>query len=312
MTLLADWPALVLTAGLATRLHPLSSARAKAAFPVAGTVLIERILRRLRDAGVRRVVLNLHHRPATITRVVGDGRAFGLAVRYSWEDPLLGSAGGPRRALPLLEADRFFLVNGDTLTDVDLGALAAAHRAHGALVTLAVTRGDVSRYGGVRVGPAGEVTGFVRAGAGASTRDTWHFVGVQAAEAAAFADVPADRPSETIAQLYPRLLAGRAGAVRAFRTEAAFLDIGTPADYLAAVRQVAAQEGRPLDVGRDCAIHPTARVVDSVLWDRVAVGPGARVERSVLADGVEIPAGAVIRDAAVARGAAGLDVRALA
>ena len=65
--------------------------------------LIERLLEWLRREGVRDVVLNLHHLPHTITRVVGDGAHLGLRARYSWEPVILGSAGGPRRALPLLE-----------------------------------------------------------------------------------------------------------------------------------------------------------------------------------------------------------------
>jgi NDP-sugar pyrophosphorylase family protein len=91
---LNDWPALVLTAGIATRLQPLSSVRAKAALPVAGTPLVVRILHGLRDAGVMRTVLNLHHRAETITRIVGDGSQIGIDVRYSWESSILGSAGG--------------------------------------------------------------------------------------------------------------------------------------------------------------------------------------------------------------------------
>jgi adenylate cyclase class IV len=93
-------PALVLTAGLATRLQPLSLVRAKAALPVAGQPLVVRILRWLRTNGITDVVLNLHHAPETLTRILGDGRTFGLRVRYSWETPVLGSAGGPKRAAP--------------------------------------------------------------------------------------------------------------------------------------------------------------------------------------------------------------------
>ena len=111
--------ALVLAAGLGTRLRPLTFCRAKAAVPVAGVPLIRRHLARLAILGVRDVVVNLHHRPDTIAAVVGDGAALGTRVRYSWERVLLGSAGGPRRALPLLD-DRFFLINSDTLCDVDL------------------------------------------------------------------------------------------------------------------------------------------------------------------------------------------------
>ncbi len=121
-------PRWYLTAGLATRLRPLSEVRAKAALPVAGTPIIGRILAWLRDAGVQRVIVNLHHRPESITRVVGDGSAWGLEVRYSWERRVLGSAGGPRHALPLLDAPRFLVINGDTLTDCNLADLVRTHR----------------------------------------------------------------------------------------------------------------------------------------------------------------------------------------
>jgi NDP-sugar pyrophosphorylase family protein len=110
----------VLTAGLGTRLQPLTSWRAKPALPVAGTTLIERILKGLASQGVRDLVLNLHHLPETITMVLGDGSAHGVRIRYSYEQPLLGSGGGPRRAFDLVEDDRLLLVNGDTLARVDL------------------------------------------------------------------------------------------------------------------------------------------------------------------------------------------------
>ena len=122
-------PALVLTAGLATRLRPLSLVRAKAALPVAGDPLIRHILRWLAASGVTDAVLNLHHLAHTITGIIGDG-ADGVRVRYSWEVPVLGSAGGPRRALPLLGTSPFLIVNGDTLTNVDVTKLVAdLHRA---------------------------------------------------------------------------------------------------------------------------------------------------------------------------------------
>ena len=86
-------------------------------------------------------MLNLHHRADSITRIVGDGSTAGLEVRYSWETDILGSAGGPARAIPLLESDRFLIVNGDTLADVDLRAMAAQHIDTNALVTMAVVDG---------------------------------------------------------------------------------------------------------------------------------------------------------------------------
>ena len=115
--------ALVLSAGLGTRLRPLSWLRAKPALPVAGAPLIAHILRGLASHGVREAIVNLHHRSETVAAAVGDGAAFGVRVRYSWEQPLLGSGGGPARAFSLLDGDELLIVNGDTLTDIDLRAL---------------------------------------------------------------------------------------------------------------------------------------------------------------------------------------------
>jgi mannose-1-phosphate guanylyltransferase len=286
---LSHCPALVLTAGLATRLRPLSDVRAKAAMPVAGTPIISRILRWLRTSGIRRVVLNLHHRPETITSIVGDGRQFDLEVRYSWEPVVLGSAGGPRRALPLLDADSFLIVNGDTLTDCDLGALAAFHETTGARVTMAVVDGDVARYGGVLVEEGSRVVGFgaPRDGAQAS-----HFIGVQMASANVFAALPDDQPSESVKTVYPQVIAARAGDIAAWHSRAEFLDVGTARDYLQTVAIVAGREGRAYDVGADCRIASDAHLARTVLWDRVHIGAGAWLVDCVVADGVSVPAGA--------------------
>ncbi len=81
--------------------------------------LVTRILRALRAQGVTEAVLNLHYRPETLAAVVGDGGDADIKVRYSWEPTILGRAGGPRLALPLIASDPFLLVNGDTLSNVD-------------------------------------------------------------------------------------------------------------------------------------------------------------------------------------------------
>lgn len=290
-----EWPALVLTAGLATRLRPLSDVRAKAALPVAGTPLVERILRQLRGAGIRRVVLNLHHRADSITRLVGDGSRLDVEVRYSWETGILGSAGGPARAIPLLASDRFFIVNGDTLADVDFGALAAQHIDTNAMVTMAVAA-QRPGYNGVNADARGMVTGFGAAGSegttgASSTLRTYHFIGVQAVNAAAFAGVDPGTASETVHGIYPDMIARRPEAIRVFAAGPEFFDIGSPADYLQTSIKFARREGRPLDRGVDCTIDPEASITDSILWDRVRVGHGARLSQCVVADDVTVPDG---------------------
>ncbi len=224
--------ALVLTAGLGTRLRPLTLTRAKPAIPVGGEPLVRRILAWLAREGVTDAVLNLHYLPETIAAVVGDGSDLGVRVRYSWEQPaVLGSAGGPRHALPIIGAPRFFLVNGDTLTDLRLRGLADAHAATGALVTMAlVPNRQPDRYGGVRMSDDGRITGFVARGQQAA--DSYHFIGVQAADAEAFATLK-DGDVINSPGVYEGLIASKPGSIRGYLCDAAFWDVGTPEDHAA-------------------------------------------------------------------------------
>lgn len=290
-------PALVLTAGLATRLRPLSFVRAKAAMPVAGEPLVRRVLRQLHAEGIDEAVLNLHHLPHTIARVVGDGSDIGVRVRYSWEVPILGSAGGPRLALPLLDAPTFLIANGDTLTTVDVAALVAEHRRTGALVTMAVAAGSEhggerpewrAKYGGVLVDASGAVTGFSKQGAGGPSL---HFVGIQVAHAVAFAALSVGAAAESVGGLYPALIRSQPGSIRVHVCTTDFFDIGTPADYLKTSLLLAAREPERTLRGAGVRVDSTARVTDSVLWNNVEVGAGAELQRCIVADDTRVPSG---------------------
>ena len=281
--------ALVLTAGLGTRLRPLTCVRAKAAVPVNGQPLVRRIIRWLVSRGFDDLVLNLHHRPDTIAAVVGDGSALDARVRYSWEQPVLGSAGGPRHALPLL-ADTVLLINGDTLTNVDLARLMAAHAASGADVTMAlIPNPRPDKYGGVLVSDEGYVTRFTRRDPAARS---FHFIGVQVVESRVFADLPDGVASESVNQLYPRLIERNAHAVAAFVSEASFHDIGTADDYLRTSVELAAAEGDRLTAAARVRISESAHLVRTAVWDDVVVDDEVSLADCVVADGAHIPAGA--------------------
>jgi NDP-sugar pyrophosphorylase family protein len=291
--------ALVLTAGLGTRLDPLTRVRAKPAIPVAGEPIIRRIIAWLAANGVTELVLNLHHRPDTLTAVVGDGSDLSARVRYSWEQPaVLGSAGGPRQALAILGVETFFIVNGDTLTDVSLRALAAAHGASGALVTLAlVPNVEPQRYGGVQLDADGAVTGFPRLGTAADA--SYHFVGVQVASAEAFRALTPGTPINSIGDVYDTLIATRSGSVRGYVCDAHFWDVGTPADYLNT--SDAFRAGGAEVHGRRVRVDPTARIRDSILWDDIDVGAASTLDRCIVTDGVQVPAGSTYRRAILLR-----------
>jgi NDP-sugar pyrophosphorylase family protein len=280
--------ALVLCAGLGTRLRPLTDVRAKPAIPVAGEPMIRRIASWLVSQGVDDLVVNLHHRPETLTAVLGDGRDLGARVRYSWEQPqVLGSAGGPRLARPIIGADTFLIVNGDTLTDVNLAQLAGAHAASGALATLAlVPNREFLRYGGVTLDADGRVTGFVRRGPAAE--GSCHFIGVQTVSRRVFDTVELGAAANSIGGIYDDLIASNAGALRGVLSDAAFYDVGTPADYWRTSLAFAAAEGKSF--------------TPSILWDDVEVGAGAQLDECIVTDGVIVPAGARHRREILVRG----------
>lgn len=282
----------MLTAGFGTRLQPLTFARAKPAIPVGGEPMIRRIVRWLASHGVTDVVLNLHYLPETITGILGDGSDLGVQVRYSWEQPhILGSAGGPRHALAIVGADTFFIVNGDTLTDVDLSSMAAAHGRSGALVTLAVAPNrQPDRYGGVRIDPAGRMlAGAVRRGSGEPSH---HFLGVQIADANVFRPLTAGAPAQSIGGIYDELIGSRPGAVRGFVSEARFWDIGTAADYWTTSMTFMRAEGAGDSMlGRNARISASARVRRTIVWDEVEVGADATLDECIVTDGISVPPG---------------------
>jgi mannose-1-phosphate guanylyltransferase len=302
----------VLTAGVGSRLRPLSEVRAKPAVPVAGQPMIRRIIRGLASQGVDRLVLNLHHLPETITAVVGDGSDCAARVQYSWEQPrILGSGGGPRLALPLVGGDPFLIVNGDTITDFALSGLVDEHTKSGAVVTLAlIPNREFERYGGVRLDDQGRVMGFVSRGP--SAQGSYHFIGIQIAHSAAFEGVAAGQAARTIGGVYDTLIATRPGSVRGFVCDARFWDVGTIEDYWRTSQALAEKEpfsacastGHGNHIGRGGHIDSSARVMRSILWDDVVVEAGAELDECIVADRVHIPVGARYQRAVLVRDSA--------
>ena len=272
-------PALILTAGIGARLDPLTRLVAKPAVPIAGQPLVERVIAWLVTQGVADVVLNLHHRPETVAGVVGDGAHLGVRARYSWEQPLLGSGGGPRHALPLLDSDPFLIVNGDTLCDFDLALMLDAHRLAGAGVTMAVVPNPApDHYNGILLDDEDRIVGFVPKGPAAS--GSWHFVGVQIAHTEVFRPLVDGLAAETVAGLYRELIVERPGWLRGFRATTTFIDVGTPSDYRRACRSLG--DG-----------------ASNIVWAGSTVAPDADVDNCIVAGAVHVPSGVHARDAVI-------------
>jgi len=152
--------AMVLAAGLGTRLRPITYAMPKPMVPVLNRPVMEHIVRLLAGNGFGEAIANLHWFPETIEGHFGDGSAFGLELSYSREEALLGTSGGVRNAREFL-GDSFLVISGDALTDIDLAAMREFHESHDGVATLATKRvADTTQFGVAITGADGRIQGF--------------------------------------------------------------------------------------------------------------------------------------------------------
>ena len=143
--------AMILAAGLGTRLRPLTDHRPKALVEVAGHTLLEITLRRLREVGIREVIVNVHHFSDMLVDYLKKNDDFGMQVAISCEEELLDTGGGLKKAAwffseEAADGEPFLLHNVDVLSTIDLGRMVEFHRQHQALATLAVQDRETSRY----------------------------------------------------------------------------------------------------------------------------------------------------------------------
>jgi NDP-sugar pyrophosphorylase family protein len=231
---------MVLAAGRGTRLAPLTDTVPKPMVPVAGRPFLEHVLGFLSRGGIREVVINLHHLGPVIEAHVGDGRRFGLTVRYSREDPVLDTGGGIKHAEALLAHEPFLVANGDSLLDVALADLFAFHRARGGMVTMALRPDpDAARFGAVEIDPDDRVRRIVGQPSppAAVALRPFMFPGLHVLEPTVFGYMTGAPVFSITRDTYPRILAA-GGAIYGFVTTARWINIDTPPALAAADREL--------------------------------------------------------------------------
>jgi mannose-1-phosphate guanylyltransferase len=315
--------AIVLAGGEGTRLRPLTEQRPKGLVPILGRPLLDLLLDHLRGCGVARVVLALSRGPTSATIVdafTGAQAVSGLELRFAFEDMPLGSGGAIANAATLLgvTSDPILVCNGDLVTDLDLSAMLAAHRAQGAELTIALCEVDEpSRFGVAALDAAGRVTTFVEKPARGTEPSNLANAGFWLLSGSLIASMDGRAFNRVEDVLFPDLV-NASRAVFGWRHSGYWRDIGTPEAYREAVMDAldrsttemgslpwldpsasveAGASVRRSAIGARSIVEAGAAVLDSVLWEDVRVGLGARVARSVLGTGFEVPAGAVIEDA---------------
>jgi NDP-sugar pyrophosphorylase family protein len=224
--------AMVLAAGRGERLRPLTDTVPKPMVVVGGRPLIDYALDCVANAGIRSVVVNLHHLGSKIRDHVGDGSRFGLSVDYSFEEVLQETGGGIRDARPFLEGSTFVTLNADTIVDVDLRGLAEAHRRAGALATMLLRKDErMASFGLIETEPDGRVGRFLgraRPACGALL-EPYMYTGVQVLGPRVFDYLRTEGPFSITKVSYPAMLdAGETIVGHPF--DGAWITVGTPAE----------------------------------------------------------------------------------
>lgn len=297
--------AMILAAGLGTRLRPYSLLRPKPLFPVLDRPLLLHTIDRLREAGAERIVVNAHHLREQIGQCLKDLSSVSIQL----EETILGTGGGLRQALPVLGQEPVLVVNGDIFHDFDLQAIYQAHIQAGVQATMVMH--DYPRFNSVAVTSDGRVAGFTQEACRIDACRQFAFTGVHVVEPALLATIQAGVFSSVI-DCYADYLR-RGGIIQALVVDKHYwTDMGTPADYLDLhARLLKTSIGQPLladlgqdlspfCVGKDVQLGKNTNFLDWVsVGSRARIGDGARLERVVVWDGAEVAPGRIIKDAIV-------------
>lgn len=324
---------MVMAAGLGTRLRPITHAIPKPVVPVGNVAIVEQLVRLLAAHGVDEVIANLHWFPDQVRGRLGDGSGLGVEVTYRHEGELLGTAGGVRNVADFLTApgDDFLVLAGDALTDADLGALAAAHRANDGVATLGVKQvADVAEYGVVVTDSGGRVQGFQEKPDPAEALSDLCNCMIYAFSPELFDYFPREEmadPVDFANDVFPALLAGDV-PFYVHEIDTYWNDVGTLPEYLqgnldavtGAVRlpELGGELGNgevpgtataadgvevegPVLFGAGCEIGAGAALTGPLVVGAGArIGAGAQVKEALLLPGASVPDGGIL-----ARGIAG-------
>lgn len=318
--------AVILVGGEGTRLRPLTSTVPKPVVPLVDRPFIAFMLDWLVTHGIDDVIMSCGFLATSVRNVLGDGSAYGVRLRFVEEPDPRGTAGALKFAESMLD-ERFLMLNGDVLTDIDLSAQIAQHEQSGAQATLAlVPVADPSAYGLVHLNDDRSVRDFVEKPSPDAIDTNLISAGAYVLAREILELVPPDRNVSIEREVWPRLIGN---GLYGFPAESYWLDIGTPERYLQgtfdiiegnvktavgerlgsdwlAIDPAAQASGRvipPAVLERGVSVAQSAQVGSLVvLGEDVSVAAGASVERSVILKGAEIGEGATLRDCIVAAG----------
>ena len=266
--------AMILAAGLGTRLAPLTSSRPKPLVPVGNRPIIDRTINWLKAQGVDEIVVNAHHHRNQIRNYLDGGRPFGVKIHISEEPEILGTGGGIRKTRWFWDREPFIVVNGDILTDIDLGPALETHQRRGDLATLVLH--DYAPFNQIKLNNQKdilEINPLPEAGQLA-------FTGIHIMNLPVLDHIPSGR-FFCILECYRALIRGGHPLRGHVMQNHYWRDAGTIESYIEANRETL--NGAPFLMGRNCRVHEDARLKDwAVLGNGISLEKGAEVTRSIL------------------------------
>ena len=316
--------AVVLVGGQGTRLRPLTDSRPKPMVPLVDRPFVAHQLDHLARAGITDVIFSCGYRPDALRAHFGDGDEAGLRIGYVVDPEPLGTAGAVKNAESLIHAERFLVLNGDILTDLDLAGMIDQHERTGAAATIALTPvDDPSAFGLVRLHEDLSVEEFVEKPSPDDLRPGEPYrinAGTYLMDRSALEMIPAGRKVSIERETFPAIAA--TGGLYGHPSDAYWRDIGTPASYLDASVDVlagrvrtespapgpwlapgvaagGAEIGADVSIGADSRLAAGARVGRSVLGARVSIGGEAEISGALIGDDVVIETGARVLDGTV-------------
>jgi NDP-sugar pyrophosphorylase family protein len=236
---------MILAAGEGRRLRPLTDQAPKPMLPLAGRPLLEHIIVHLRNCGLTDLAVNLYHLPAVVMDYFGDGRRWGVNLRYSVEERLLGSAGGVKQLESFFD-DTFVVYYGDVLTWADLRPMIEFHRHAGVTATLGLYQvPDPWNRGIVELNQDGAIVRFAEKPPPEQVFSNLANAGIYVLEPAVLARIPAGQPYDFGHDVFPRMLADGL-PLAGYVLQDFLIDIGLPEKYEEANRIVSAMVSQSL------------------------------------------------------------------
>jgi NDP-sugar pyrophosphorylase family protein len=298
--------AMILAAGLGTRLRPLTLERAKPAVPLLGTPLMIRLLETLMENTIHAFRINLHHLPHTIEQLFNVSPWDSIPVSFSHEPSILGTAGGLKDNEAFFDQGTFVMANGDILIDFSLADALAFHKDSDALATLILfPQSPPYQYYPMRIDENGKLVDFKGFGSARLPRSqTYVFTGIHILETEIFQYIPKGRFSSITDEAYVAAMKDGKN-VCGFPVTGYWNDIGDPQRYLQVQRHLingnkagatahpsrfaavdaTAHVGRFVSVGNGCQFDSGSSVENSILWDKVVIEEKSSIRNCIVGSG---------------------------